>query len=238
VAHCIYHINCLVCRSVCSFPLIKAVLTWLDTFLYAFLVPILGYIFENRIHTHRSQTQHLTSAILAIHGLCSAISGPVIGHFADKLSSRKSLLLVALAGCVLGTALIACAHSLYLFFLGRMVQGIAGSLVWIVGFATVAETVGDDSVGSVMGIVTSFAHAGIISGPMVSGFLFGLAGYWAAWSVPLAVLTVDIIARLIMVERPYETRLARPQIRRGRVFLAHPQTLLLCLPLLTFTAQC
>jgi MFS family permease len=85
-----------------------------------------------------------------------------------------------------------------------MVQGIAGSLVWIVGFATVAETVGDDSVGSVMGIVTSFAHAGIISGPMVSGFLFGLAGYWAAWSVPLAVLTVDIIARLIMVERPYE----------------------------------
>ncbi|OQD79855.1 hypothetical protein PENANT_c043G03981 [Penicillium antarcticum] len=175
-----------------------------DTFLYAFLVPILGYIFENRLQVNPSQTQTFTSGILAIHGLCSAISGPVIGHFADKSVSRKSLLLLALVGCILGTALIACAHSLYLLFLGRVVQGIAGSLVWIVGFATVAETVGDDSIGAVMGVVTSFAHAGIISGPMISGFLFGLAGYWAAWSVPLAVLIVDVIARLIMVERPHE----------------------------------
>lgn len=46
----------------------------------------------------------------------------------------------------------------------------------------------------------SFVTAGIVSGPMVGGTLLELLGYWPAWSVPLVVLVLDIIARLVMVE--------------------------------------
>ncbi|KAJ5560333.1 Tetracycline resistance protein TetA/multidrug resistance protein MdtG [Penicillium frequentans] len=172
-----------------------------ETFLYGFLVPILGYIFESRLGIEPAQRQRLTSVVLAMHGVCSAISGPVIGHFVDQLPNRKSPLLLSLLGCIVGTAIVACSRSLSLFLLGRCLQGVAGSFVWIVGLATVAETTSQDRVGTVMGLVNSFAHTGIMSGPIVSGLLLETAGYWATWSIPVVILTIDIIARLLMIEK-------------------------------------
>lgn len=62
---------------------------------------------EIRLGVDPSRTQNLTTALLAVHGLCSLVSAPIIAHFADKTPHRKYLLLSSLAGCVLGTALVA-----------------------------------------------------------------------------------------------------------------------------------
>jgi MFS family permease len=50
----------------------------------------------------------------------------------------------------------------------------------------------------------AFVTAGMVGGPTVSGTLLQLFGYWAAWSLPLVVLVLDIIARLVMIE-PHPT---------------------------------
>ena len=86
--------------------------------------------------------------------------------------------------------------------MGRITQGLAGSGAWIVGFATLADITDDDNMGRVMGIAMSFVMAGIISGPMVAGGLLQLFGYWQAWSARAAVLVLDILARLVMIEVP------------------------------------
>ena len=177
-------------------------LTPTETFLYGFVVPILSYMLEIRLHADPRHTQQLTSAVLAVHGLVSAISGPVIGHFADKISNRKTPLLVSLVGCIVGTILVAAATSLWVLLIGRALQGIAGSAVWIIGLSTVAERVGEENLGKVMGMANSFITAGSISGPMVAGLLFEALGYWPTWAAPLAVLVLDIIARLVLVEKP------------------------------------
>ena len=173
-----------------------------DTFLYGFIVPILSYMLEDRLHVDPSQTQSLTSAILAIHGVVAIVTAPIVGHFADQSPSRKLPLLLSLAACIVGTVLVACAPSLWLLFLGRVLQGIAGSAVWIVALATVADTVGEEHMGKVMGLVDSFVTAGIIAGPVVSGLFLQVWGYWGTWAAPLVVLTLDIIARLVMIENP------------------------------------
>lgn len=51
-----------------------------------------------------------------------------------------------------------------------------------------------------MGLAMSFVTAGMVGGPTVSGTLLQLFGYWAAWSLPMVVLVLDIIARLVMIE--------------------------------------
>lgn len=157
---------------------------------------------EDRLHIDPAHTQSLTSAILAIHGIVAIVAAPVVGHFADQHPSRKGPLLLSLAGCIAGTVLVACAPALWLLFLGRVLQGIAGSAVWILALATVADTVDEEHMGKVMGLVNSFATAGIISGPAVSGLFLQVFGYWGAWAAPLVVLLLDIIARLVMVENP------------------------------------
>ncbi|CAG8242091.1 unnamed protein product [Penicillium salamii] len=177
-----------------------AIALFAETFLYGFLVPILPYMLRVRLHANQAELQELTSLVLAIHGIVSVFSGPIIGHFADKTSSRRLPLLLSLGACIVGTGMVACSTSLAVLFAGRVMQGIAGSSVWIVGLATVADTVGRNDMGKVEGIMMSFLYTGMIGGPFISGLLLEYAGYWLTWSLPLFLLGLDFIARLLMIE--------------------------------------
>lgn len=68
----------------------------LDEMLFAFMVPLLPYIFENRLELDTSLTQRLTSLFLVEGALISIISSPFVGNIADRASSKKVLLLVLL----------------------------------------------------------------------------------------------------------------------------------------------
>lgn len=52
---------------------------------------------EVRCHLDPSRTQAMTSAILAVYAFSALIASPVIGHYADRASSRKMPLLTALS---------------------------------------------------------------------------------------------------------------------------------------------
>ncbi|KKK17328.1 hypothetical protein AOCH_002451 [Aspergillus ochraceoroseus] len=171
-----------------------------ETFLYGFLVPILRYMLEDRLHTDPLETQNYTTALLTIHGLFTLVSAPVIAHFVDKSPNRRTPLLIALAGCCVGTLLIATTASVWMLFVGRIIQAIAGAAAWVIGFALLVDNVAREHVGNMIGIAMSFVTAGIVGGPMVSGVLLEWIGYWGAWSVPLGVLVLDIIARLVLID--------------------------------------
>lgn len=157
---------------------------------------------QNRLRIDPSQTQTLTSTVLALHGAVAMLSGPIIGHYADRTPNYKTALLSSLGFCIIGTFMVAAARSAAILLLGRVIQGIAGSAVWIVGFATVANTVSSDNMGSAMGLMMSLANTGTVSGPAVSGLLLEATNYWVTWSVPLIVLTIDLVARMAMIESP------------------------------------
>ncbi|KAJ5126633.1 MFS transporter [Penicillium atrosanguineum] len=187
-------------RSSQAFIVFTAVLgLFSETFLYGFIVPILSYMLEDRLQLPPSQTQWLTTALLTSHGFFAMASAPIIAHFADKTSDRKVPLLLALAGCATGTLLVAICSSLWLLFLGRMIQAVAGSAGWIVGFATLTDNIRSEHVGKALGTAMSFVTAGVIMGPMVAGVLVQLLGYWAAWCAPFILLGMDFVARLLMI---------------------------------------
>ncbi|QKX54312.1 uncharacterized protein TRUGW13939_01398 [Talaromyces rugulosus] len=182
-----------------------AIALFAETFLYGFLVPMLPYMLRSRLHLSGAKIQKQTSLVLAIHGMVSVVSGPIIGHFADKTTNRKLPLLLSLVACIVGTGMVAGSNSLAVLFIGRVMQGIAGSSVWIVGLATVADTVGGNNMGKIEGIMMSFLYSGLIGGPLVSGLLLEYVGYWSTWSLPLLLLIIDFCARLVMTEsRPAE----------------------------------
>ncbi|GMF70106.1 unnamed protein product [Aspergillus oryzae] len=176
-----------------------------ETFLYGFVVPILSFMLESRLNMDPSKTQRMTTAVLTVHGFVSLIFAPVIAHFADKTPNRKAPLLIALAGCVAVEAL----------FVGRILQAVAGSATWIIGFATLTDNVDLDHMGKAMGTAMAFVTAGQLSGPIVAGALLEWVGYWPTWSAPLLVLCLDIIARRLMIERrelPLDDRPRSPKL--------------------------
>lgn len=160
----------------------------------------MAYMFEVRLHQSPELTQRYTSSMLFIMGFFSVFAAPVIGHFADQTPSRKVPLLISLAGCTLGTALVAATPSVAVVFVGRLLQGVAGTGAWIVSFAMLTDSIDKKHFGKTLGFASSFVTAGVLTGPAVAGSLLEWLGYWPAWTVPFALLGIDLVARLVMVE--------------------------------------
>lgn len=68
----------------------------------------------------------------------------------------------------------------------------------MIGFSVISDNIGTGDLGKTMGFAISFVVT--LGGPMVGGTAYQLFGYWPAWSIPLAILLVDIAGRLIMIE--------------------------------------
>ncbi|KAL2831532.1 MFS general substrate transporter [Aspergillus cavernicola] len=172
-----------------------------ETFLYSFIIPILSYMLEVRLNLDPTETQRYTTALLTLHGVVALVAAPPIAHFTDKTPNRKTPFLISLAVSLVGTYLIAIASSIRVLYLGRVIQGVAGSASWIVGYATLADNIRKEDMGKAMGVTMAFSLSGIVAGPTISGTLLQLLGYWTAWTAPLAVLVLNIIARLVMLEK-------------------------------------
>ncbi|KAJ5123314.1 MFS transporter [Penicillium atrosanguineum] len=171
-----------------------------ETLLFGFPVPMLPYMLEERLHNEPSETTDTTNKLLSLTGLVTMICSPVFARIFDKTSNKKGPLFLSLGLCLTGTVLVACTHQLWTLYLGRILQAVAGSAAWLVCTAMITESASDGGMGTVMGLSTSFITIGTVSGPMLGGVLLGWVGYWAAWSVPMGLLFLDMIARLIIVQ--------------------------------------
>lgn len=96
-------------------------------------------------------------------------------------------------------------NAVFALFTGRLVQSVASTGLWVVGFATLAENVPAEQLGKIYGFVTIAIGVGTSGGPLVAGVLFDLGGYWVAWSSVLFVIVFDVILRCLMLERSRDT---------------------------------
>ncbi|KAH8205722.1 hypothetical protein TruAng_000216 [Truncatella angustata] len=183
----------------------------IESFLYSFVVPILPYLLEVRNHVDPRDTVRLTYQILTSYGIVAVISGIAIGQSADHIKSRKLPLVLGLGVAFVGTVTLACATQLSGVFIGRFLQAIGGTSAWIIGFATLRDTIEAKDMGKAFGLVSGFSSAGAMSGPAIAGLLLSLAGYWATWGAALLVLLLDIAMRLAMLERPKKASKASVQ---------------------------
>ena len=98
------------------------------------------------------------------------------------------------------------ASTVPVFFFGRVVQAFAGNAAWIIGFATIADTVEAENRSRTISTISVFFISGMLFGPMMSGSLIGLVGYWPTWLAAIAVLILDAIMLFLMVETPKSQR--------------------------------
>ncbi|KAF9892658.1 hypothetical protein FE257_001060 [Aspergillus nanangensis] len=175
---------------------------FVENFRYGFVVPMLPYILEDRNHVEPSDTQRLIYLVLTVYGAVAVISGLLVGYWADRIKSRKSPLILGLSVALVGTIVLATATKLPGVFIGRTLQAIGGTTAWIVGYATLRDTIQARDMGKIFGFVNAFVSAGALSGPAVAGPLLEVAGYWVTWSIVLTLLLLDIMMRIVMIEKP------------------------------------
>lgn len=94
---------------------------FLDILLFAFMIPLLPTILEDRIGLDPSLTQRYTSIFLTEGALVSIISSPFVGSLSDAISSKKPLLLSLLVLTLIASACLSltsrCMYTLLLAIL-------------------------------------------------------------------------------------------------------------------------
>lgn len=177
-----------------------------DMFLYGLIVPILPYMLQDRVGLPSDQIQTHVDAMLAAYAGASVLFSPVAGVIADKTSTRQGPFLLGLTALLLATVLLLVGSNVPLLIVARLLQGVSAATVWTIGLAMCIDTVGSSSLGKTIGTIFSFISVGNLVAPLLGGVLYNKAGYAGVFGIGFAVLSIDFVMRLLVIEKKIARR--------------------------------
>lgn len=144
----------------------------------------------------------VTAALLMpTFAVCQLVAGPVLGRLSDQYG-RKPILVVSQVGTLIGFLMMANAHSLWLVFAGRALDGLtAGNLT--VAQAYISDHTPPERRARAFGLIGIAFGLGFLVGPAISAVLSHYdysAPFWAAAS--LSALSICGTLFLLPNDRP------------------------------------
>ncbi|KAL9122342.1 MAG: hypothetical protein Q9187_001095 [Circinaria calcarea] len=109
-----------------------------------------------------------------------------------------------------GTALLCVATNIYFALVSRFLQGLSASVVFAIGLALLTDTVDRKDIGQFIGYFESSANMGVLVSPLLGGVVYAKAGYYAVFAMLFALVGLDIVLRLILVERKHARKWSLP----------------------------
>lgn len=184
-----------------------------DIFLYGLIVPVTPTALKSRVGIPEENLQTWSSILLALFGVGLLVSSPIAGYTADRFESRRYPYLFALVGLGAATALLCVGDHIGLWIVGRLFQGAASAVVWVVGNALVSDTVGKEGVGKAIGYTTMACCIGLSAGPLVGGVVYQHGGYYAVFGIAFGLIALDIVLRLALIEKKHAIKWLEPEMR-------------------------
>lgn len=125
------------------------------------LLPVYGETF--------GASAFVAALLVPVYSACQLFSGPYLGSLSDRLGRRRVLLL-SQAGTLLGFLMIASAQSLWMIFIGRVIDGLtAGNLS--VAQAYIADNTAAENRARSFALIGIAFGIGFLLGPAITGLL-------------------------------------------------------------------
>jgi DHA1 family tetracycline resistance protein-like MFS transporter len=159
-------------------PLLTAFLiVFIDLMGFGIVIPLLP-LYGERYHP----TPMAFGLLMAVYSLMQFLFAPVLGRFSDHFG-RRPILLISLAGTVVGYIIFALQGSLAVLMLARIIDGITGANV-ATAQAVIADVTKPEERAKGMGLIGAAFGLGFILGPAIGGLAlhFGTRapGFFAA----------------------------------------------------------
>ena len=157
-------------------------------------------------------TPLVATTLVSVYAVCSLLSTPIIGKLSDH-HGRKPLLLYSQAGTCVGFLVLALSNSLWMVFVGRIIDGLsAGNLS--IAQAYISDNTAPENRTKAFGIIGIAFGIGFMFGPWLGGVLgkqaLHLPFVVSACLSGLAMLTTYLV--LPNVPPPAETK---PEVGPG-----------------------
>ncbi|KAJ9625182.1 hypothetical protein H2204_010569 [Knufia peltigerae] len=156
---------------------------------------------RERVALPEDKIQSYVSGLLAAYAGASVFCSIPVGIIADRTGARQLPFLCGLAALLAATLMLAFGNNILMLVIARLLQGTSAAVVWTVGLAMVLDTVGPENLGKVIGTIFSFISVGELMAPVLGGVLYRKTGYAGVFGLGCALLTVDFILRILVVEK-------------------------------------
>src|SRR5829696_6226205 len=113
--------------------------------------------------------------IIAAFTVAQLLSAPMWGKFSDRVGRRPALL-IALGASAVAYLIFGFAHSLFLLFLSRIVQGAGGGTVGVIQ-AYVADTTAPQDRARALGWLSATTNLGVALGPVLGSVAIAVGKY-------------------------------------------------------------
>jgi MFS family permease len=97
--------------------------------------------------------------------------------------------------------LLAVGRNVGLWIAGRLLQGVSAGMLWVVCLALLTDTVDQTEIGQAVGIIGIPMSVGPIAGSLLGGVIYARGGYYAVFGLMFAMLSVDALLRLLIIEK-------------------------------------
>ena len=177
-----------------------------DIFLYGIIVPVIPFALLSRVHISQGDVQHWNSVLFAVYAAGLIAFAPICGWLADFYKSRRVPFLAGLFALGGATVMLCVGNTLTILVVGRLLQGIAAAVAGTVGLALLVDTVGQGDIGQASGWVSLSISIALLVGPLVGGVIYAQSGYYAVYWMAFALIAVDIVLRITLIERKHAKR--------------------------------
>lgn len=114
----------------------------------------------------------ISGFIIASFTIAQLLSAPIWGRFSDRVGRRPALL-IAIGAAGIAYLIFGFAHSLFLLFLSRLVQGAGGGTVGVIQ-AYVADSTDPKDRARALGWLSATTNLGVALGPVLGSFAIAL----------------------------------------------------------------
>jgi DHA1 family tetracycline resistance protein-like MFS transporter len=157
--------------------------------------------------------------LMASFSAMQFVFAPILGRLSDRYG-RRPVLLISLAGSVVGYLLFAFAGSLAMLFASRIIDGISGGNI-STAQAVIADITDERDRTKGMGILGAAFGLGFICGPGLAALLVGIA----RWLPGVAAAATSATAFVLVLRLLPETRQAQGDGGRRRHHPLSPRNL-------------
>jgi DHA1 family tetracycline resistance protein-like MFS transporter len=157
------------------------------------ILPLLPFYAE-----HYGASPFVVGLLASSYAACQLFSGPLLGHWSDRIG-RKPLLLLSQLGTFLGFLLLAFANSLWMIFVSRIIDGMTAGNISLAQ-AYISDVTEPKNRASAFAKIGMAFGIGFFIGPALSGLLAG-HGYQYPIFAAAGLSALSMIATMTLLPK-------------------------------------
>lgn len=154
---------------------------------FGIIIPLLPFYAES------FGASPLTIGLLfAVYSACQLVASPALGDLSDRYG-RRPVLIFSLLGTVVSFVMMAMAHSIWVLFAARIVDGLSGGNI-STARAYVADVTEPKDRSKAYGLIGAAFGLGFIMGPALSGILAAYSMTAPIWAAAAVTMVATLMA--------------------------------------------